>query len=68
MVTMTQAILWKIRILRIEKLSCFSLSVEQSKLKKKNVHAPRCFFLNFIGELMFEDVTMTHFEEEKTKS
>ena len=23
------------------------------------------FFLNCIGEIMFEDVTMTHFEEEK---
>ena len=62
---MTQETLWKMRIGRIEKLSCLSLSVEQSKLKTNLLHAPRCFFLNFIGEIMFKDVTMTRFEEEK---
>ena len=61
---MTYKILRKIRINRIGKQSCLSFSVEQFKLEINLLHAPRCFLLNFIGEVVFKDVTMTRFEEE----
>ena len=60
---MTHKILRKIRVHRIGKQSCLSLSVEQLKLKINLLHAPRCFLLNFIGEVVFKDVTIKRFEE-----